>query len=258
MLKDIKEVYKYRNTLVTLTRESIKTRYKNAVLGYVWTVLNPVALSLVLGFIFSSIIRVEIKDFPLFVLSGLFAWNFFANSTLESSLSILNNSNMAQKFPFPLEIIPFSTVLINLFIFLISILAILPFFLIRDFRIFLTLAFFPVVTLSLVLFTFGISLLLSCINVYFKDTHHLFQTLIILWFWMTPVFYTLEMVPENFRWLCLVNPMTLYIATYRDIFWEVRLPNLSIFFLAFFISAVVFYICYVIFIKLKPNLIKHL
>ncbi len=258
MIKNIKEIFSYKDTLINLIKKGIKTRYSNAILGYVWTVLTPVAFAIIIDFVFSNIINVGIENFALFVLSGLFAWNFFASSTTESSLSIIQSSDVAQKFRFPIAIIPISTVFVNLFIFLISLTVILPFFLIKSGGVLGALVFLPIITILLAFFVIGIALLLSSTNVYIRDVHHLFSTLILLWFWVTPIFYSMEMVPEGYRWICLFNPMTVFVNIYRQVLFSAVLPGVFDILIACAISLFSLAVGLFVFKKLEPNLAKNL
>ncbi len=254
----LKKIFEYRSALINLTKRNIKTRYGNTIFGYMWAVLTPIAFAVILDFIFTNVIRVGIKDFTLFVLSGLFAWNFFSNSVTESSYAIINSADIVRKFPLPLASIPISVVFSNLLIFIVSLLVILPFFIIKNCSVINYVAILPFATIFLAAFTIGISLILSSTSVYFRDVHHFFSTALIFWFWVTPVFYSTEMVPEKFRGICLANPMTLYTNIYRAVLFDVRLPGFSEFILAFTVSIITLIISGYIFTILEPNLSKRL
>jgi len=228
--KTLVEIYLKRHILWRMAAAQLKAKYSGSILGIAWAVLNPVLIMFAVAFVFSAIIKIEIKNFPLFALSGIFPWMFFSNAIFDAAFSILNQQGILRQFNLPREFIPLSSVLANFLNFLIGWSVIYPIFFLFKPQIFLL---FPVLVLIITLtflFVCGLGLIAAVVNIFFKDFGHLLNVLLMLWFWVTPVFYSLDMVPEGFKWVFNLNPMAYYIACYRDIVFRGNMPGVFVFF----------------------------
>ena len=221
----IKNLYTYRHSLWDLAIKQFKSRYVNSMLGIWLAIVNPLLIMLAITFVFTVIFKLEIKNFPLFALAGIFPWMFFSGALSEATSSILNQKSVLRQFNLPGEIIPISSVMSHFFNFLVGWCVIYPIFLFFNLRIIKLFPFVAIIFLLHFLFICGLGLALSCLNVLFRDIEQLLGVLLMLWFWVTPVFYSVEMIPENFRWICNINPMTPFIIFYRNIIFEGRLPE---------------------------------
>lgn len=196
----------YFDFLWAMTEKEIKARYKRAVFGFLWIILNPFLQMLIVGFIFSFFIK--IPDYFLFLFSGLLIWNFFSLSLAKATPSIVHDRALLKKARFPIEAIPVSIVLSNFFHLLVSfllfILVLLP----------LGKLIFPQILLLIPAFfwilivTLGISLLFSALNVRYRDVNFFTQALLILWFYATPVLFNLALIPSKFYPVFYLNPLT--------------------------------------------------
>ncbi|MBZ9577969.1 ABC transporter permease [Patescibacteria group bacterium] len=230
MLKGrIKSIYMHRHTLWDMAIKQLKSRYAGSILGFWLAIVNPLLIMFAITFVFNIIFKIEIKNFPLFVLSGIFPWMFFSNALFEATSSILNQQNILRQFNLPREIIPLSSILSNFLNFLIGWCVIYPLFLFFSPKIVLLLPLLIIVLLLNLFFVCGLGLALSVLNVFFRDISHLLGVLLMLWFWITPVFYSVDMIPANFRWVCGFNPMTPFIVFYRDIIFRGNVPNSPVF-----------------------------
>lgn len=196
----------YLDFLWAMTEKEIKARYKRAVFGFLWVVLNPVLQMLIIGFIFSFFIK--IPNYFLFLFTGLLPWQFFSLSLSKATPSFVYERALLQKAKFPVEAIPVSIILSNFVNLVISLILLLIYLaLIRS-------VLFPQILLMvpaafwLLLITIGTSLITSSLNVKYRDIGFFVRTLLTLWFYATPVLYSLEIIPLKLRQLFTLNPLT--------------------------------------------------
>lgn len=209
----------YYDLISELLKKEIKVRYKSSILGYAWSILSPLAQSVVFYFAFKHVLRIQIDNYALFLILGLFPWQWFLNSTITNATSILGNSNLIKKTVFPREYIILAGVLNDLVHFLLSLPVIFMFLIIYHQTPRLD---FPLMLLLLVgiqfIFVLGVSFLISAINVFFRDMERLITILLNMLFYATPVIYAVSMIPEGLRGVVLFNPMSMLIVSYRDTF----------------------------------------
>jgi len=196
----------YTDFLWEMTEKEIKARYKRAIFGFLWVILNPVLQMIIIGVIFSYFIK--IPNYFLFLFTGLLPWQFFSLSLTKVTPSIVNERSILQKAKFPIEAIPISIILANLFNMIVS----LTLFIII--LIFMQKIIFPQVLLIipaliwLLAFTIGFSLLTASLNVKYRDINFFVQTILILWFYITPVLYDLTVIPGALYPILALNPLT--------------------------------------------------
>lgn len=235
----------------------LKAKYVGSVLGISWAIITPLLIMGVISFVFTKVMRVEIEHFPLFVLSTILPWIFFSTSLSEATPSIINNVHLLRQFTIPKEFLPISSVLANFINFLFGLVVIVPIFVIFKVQIIPFLLLLPVVLFLHLIFTVGIALLLSCINVYFRDVSHLLGVGLMFWFWVTPIFYSVDMVPVRFRWVCILNPVTSYNTIYRKLLFEANAPGLYTVAIAVAVSLAALLIGYTIFVKYETAFAKR-
>lgn len=218
----------YLDFLLIMTEKEIKTRYKNAILGFLWILINPVLQMIIIGLIFQYFIKIPIKNFFLFLFTGLLPWNFFSYSITKTAPSIVFERDLIQKAKFPREAIPLSIVFSNFFHFFISILLLFVFLLVLGGFHFLypiKLLLLLVSLVWLLMITSGLSLLFSSLNVRYRDINFFVQALSLLWFYATPVIYPLEALPKQFILLLSLNPLVYPIQLFRSSFVTIALPS---------------------------------
>lgn len=212
--------------LLTMTQKEIKVRYKHAMLGFLWIVINPLLQMAVMGFVFQFFVPVHVDNYFLFLFAGLLPWNFFAQSLTKTTPAFFYERNLIKKAKFPREAIVLSIILSNLFHFLVAlfllVLALVTDKLFFEGYSFLALMFYigrmlwlvPAILL-LLLFAVGLSLLTASLNVRFRDVNFIVQLAVMLWFYGTPVIYALNLLP-SFLWpLFYLNPMTLIVELFH-------------------------------------------
>lgn len=219
--------------LVSMTEKEIKTRYKQAFFGFLWIFLNPLLQMIVMGFIFQFFIHVQTNNYFLFLFSGLIPWNFFVNSLTKATPAFFYQRSMIKKAFFPRESIVLSIILSNFFHYLISILLLIVFVFIFNFFqgsiLLFNLQFFYKIlilissSLILLFFTCFLSLLTSSLQVKYRDVNFIVQAISSIWFYATPIIYTMDLIPQNLHFLFYINPIAPIIQ-----FFHYSLLNLPI------------------------------
>lgn len=217
----------YFDFLWAMTEKEIKARYKKAVFGFLWVVLNPLFQMIVIGLVFSYFIKIE--NYFLFLLTGLLPWGFFSLSLAKATPSIVYERSLLKKAVFPIESIPISIIISN-FIHLLIAEGLLLFFLIISQQIMCPNIIFLIPALIwLLLFTIGFSLLTASLQVKYRDIAFFIQSALILWFYITPVLYSLDLLPTHFQKWFLFNPLTSIFSLMQFAILDTQLPNPNIF-----------------------------
>jgi len=230
----VAELWQYRELLRNLVVSDLKSRYKNSVFGFFWSLLNPLGMMLVFTLIFGVLTpNVQIEKYPLFLLCGLLPWNYFSTSVTGSLYSVVGNGNLVKKVYFPRAVLPIATVLSQLVNFLLAFIVLFAALLIFQANFSPWLWTLPIVLLIQTVFTVGIALVLSTLNVFYRDTAMIMDVVMLAWFFLTPVFYSATILPNSVtllgvtfdpqRLLYIVNPMASLINIYRDLlYWGYR------------------------------------
>lgn len=234
ILSRLRELWAYRELIYSLTVREVKVRYKNSVLGFMWSLLNPLGMMAVFTLVFTVMMpSYQVPKFPIFVLCGLLPWNYFAAGVTASIHSIVSNANLVRKVYFPREVLPIVSVLSNLVNFLLALAVLFGALLLFKVRLSPWVWLLPVVILIQTCFTLGVAFFLSALNVFYRDTMMIMEVLMLAWFFLTPVFYPIEVLPRSYEFLGIslnvhrlmyyVNPMASLISGYRDLlYWGYR------------------------------------
>ncbi|MDO8602982.1 MAG: ABC transporter permease [Candidatus Omnitrophota bacterium] len=252
-----KKIIAERQIIRGMVIKNLKSKYIGSISGILWAVINPLLIMLVITFVFSQIMKTDIKHFPLLVLSALLPWNFFNNSINESAASISSNVDVLRQFVMLKETIPIATVITNLITFLFGFIIVLPVFIMFNTGIVNYLILLPFVVVLHFIFTLGISMLLSIINVYFKDLPQLLNIFLMLLFWLTPVFYSIDMIPQKYHWLIIANPSACYIIIYRALLYQGFSGGISIWLLAIGFALISIISGYFLFMKKESEILKY-
>ena len=225
-LTEIQELKHYRYLLKQLVRRDIVARYKRSVLGVAWTMLNPLGTMLIMTFVFSNLFK-SVQSYPVYILSGLIAWNFFAQGTNAAMSGLVWGGSLMQRIYLPRTIFGVSaigTALVNL---LLSIIPLLVVMLITQTTIHLTFLFLPISILLLTGFALGFGLLLSALAIFFPDVAEMYQILLMAWMYLTPVIYPEEIIPAQFMIIYRINPMYWMLKMFRMPVYEGVIPTLQ-------------------------------
>lgn len=258
------ELYRFRVLLYYLVVRELKGRYKSSVLGFLWTLLNPLLMMLVFTVVFTVILpNYAVPQYPIFLLCGLLPWNYFSASVIGSIHSVVGNANLVKKVYFPREILPIATVLAQLINFLLALLVLFALLLIFRMPLSPRWWMLPLVILLHTCFTIGLALILSAVNVYYRDTMMIMDVVIMAWFFLTPVFYPLDVLPRSYevlgfslnvhRLMYILNPMASLINTYRDLLYLGTYTEMDFFLRTAVTSLGVLALGYWIFVRLSPN-----
>jgi ABC-type polysaccharide/polyol phosphate export permease len=217
MLASLRAIWRYRDLVRNLVARDFRIKYKGSSLGFAWSLVHPIVLAAVYTFAFRYIIDIRIAHFPVFLLSGLLPWTCFASSLAQATGSVADNSALVRKVAFPRIILPVGTVVSQFAQFAVMYLVIVPVAAaLGPGATPALLALVPLLLLQLG-FTLGLSLLLATAYVYFRDTRHLVDVVLQIWFWLTPVVYAVTLVPESLRRLVWLNPMASFVTAYQRI-----------------------------------------
>ncbi len=230
--KDVTAIKRYKYLLSDLVTRDIKTKYRRSALGVLWSVLNPLLMMLVLTAVFSKIIRVEVEGgFALFYLTGYIIFNFISESSNFSLTSMINAGGLIKKvyipkYIFPLEKTIFS--LVNMLFSLIAFVLVFGIFLATGrVEIHATMLLFFIPMIYIFIFAFGLNLILSTLNVFFRDVGHLWGVFVTVWMYATPIIYPINIVPEWLQSIIRFNPLYHYVTYFRNVMIYGTLPSLT-------------------------------
>ncbi len=232
LIEELLALVKYQELVRQFVSRAIKTRYKRSVLGVLWTMLNPLLTMVVLSLVFSQLFRFSIENYPVYVLSGLVMWIFFSTSTSSAMGEMLWSGSLLGRIYVPKSVFSVAAVgtgLVNL------LLSLIPLFLIAivlQVEITPAILVMPLSILLLATFTLGVGLLLSTAVVYFADMMPVYDVILIIWMYTTPIIYSLDIVPEQVRWLFYLNPLYYMITIFRDPIYNGTIPPLNIWLIA--------------------------
>jgi len=202
-----------------LTRKEIQIRYKNNILGYFWSVLQPLSFALVYFIAFKIVMRIEMENYTLFLLTGLFPWQWFANSISEASNIFIGNASIIKKINFSRNVLVAANILNDALHFTLTIPIIILLCFMYDVPISISLLYgIPLLLILQTAMTYGLCLLIASINLFFRDLQRLITILVTFLFFLTPIIYDYEMVPENYRYLLALNPVAPLMTSWRSLF----------------------------------------
>ena len=217
---------RYRTLLRKLVLKDLKLKYRGSVLGFLWSLVNPLVMIAVYSLAFRYILQTRTEGFVFLVLLGVLAWTFFSNAAMMSTGSIADSGALLKGVFFPRAILPIATVLFNLAQYLLMAVVFVP-VLLAIFRIppAAPMLAYPVFLALQLIFTIGVALALATGTTFFRDVRHLLEVALAILFWTTPIVYELSQVPERFRVLLLASPLASYVVAYKDIFFYRRWPE---------------------------------
>ncbi len=204
--------------LYIMTGKELKVRYKSSVLGYLWSIANPLLFAMIYYFIFKLIMRVQIPDYTLFIITGLFPWQWFSSSVTNSLFSFLTNAQIIKKTVFPRSVIPLSSVVMEGIHFLCTLPVVVLFMLIyHRYPGVVWLYGIPAIMLAQMILSFGCALIFSSVNLFFRDMERFVTLGIMLMFYCTPILYAADMIPSHYAWIINYNPLADMIICWRDL-----------------------------------------
>lgn len=215
MIELCRDVYRYRELIWALALKDLKIRYKRSFLGFLWALLNPLLLMLVLTVVFSSILLASVPHYAVFMLSVLLPWMFFAQSIAYGAESVVGNGELIKKVRVPKAVFPVAAVVSNMINLLLSFIPLLLIVPATGMSFFWTWLYLPVPFIALTLFTLGASFFFATANVYYRDITHIVQVVLNVWFYITPIIYAETQFPAQYRWIFKLNPVVYVLHGFR-------------------------------------------
>ena len=245
------KIQHYIDLVTVLTQKEIKVRYKSSFLGYLWSIGHPLAFAIVFFIAFKIVLRIKVENYALFLIAGLFPWQWFANSVNASPMLFLGNASIIKKVNFPRNIIPLTAVLQDMIHFVLSIPVIVLFMFIYHKSLSLTWLYGIPVLLSIqFIMTYSVSLMISSINLFFRDLERLTVIFMTFIFYFTPVIYPETMIPERYKPLINLNPLAPLMISWRNLFLNGTLELASLIILLAY-SLIVLLLGYQVYRKLS-------
>src|ERR1700751_3739341 len=215
MTELIRDSYRFRELIWALALKELKIRYKRSVLGFMWALLNPAFMMLVLTLVFSSIMRFPIPHYAIFLLSVLLPWTFFSQSLSYAVEAIVTNGDLIKKVAVPNLVFPMAAVVSNVINLLLSLIPLALLVPILRHPFYWTWLYLPVPLLALAIFTLGMIFFFAAANVYYRDVAHILQIVLSAWFYVTPIIYPLYAIPPRYQWILKLNPIIYVINGFR-------------------------------------------
>lgn len=259
MISRLKEIYAYREMIFSLVKRDLKGRYKGSALGFLWTFLNPLFQLAVYTMVFSIIMRMGIKDYYLFLFVALIPWIFFSTSLSGGASCIMTQQDMVKKIYFPREVLPISYVTSQFINMLLSFIVIFVVLIFAGYRLnLLAILCLPVVMVVEYILALGLTMIMCALTVYLRDLEYVLGIITMAWQFLTPIMYSMDYVPEKYRWVFSLNPMTYVIVAYRDILYYGKVPELKNLLSAIVIGIIALVIGWLVFERLQKHFVEEL
>jgi ABC-type polysaccharide/polyol phosphate export permease len=219
------ELWQYRDLIAQLAARDIKVRYKRSVIGVAWTLLNPLLMMVVYTLAFRHIFLADSPGYPVFLLTGITAWGFFAQTTVVGMYQLLGGGSLLTRIYVPRTVFAVSATIVGLVNLLLSLGPLVAVMLATGVPVTVALAWLPLSMVVLAIFTLGVTLIVSSLLIRFHDVVDIYQVLLQAWFFWTPVIYPPDFIPGDQTWRLMTNPMAHMIALFRDPISEGRSPE---------------------------------
>ncbi|HAJ56494.1 MAG TPA: hypothetical protein DCL35_01855 [Candidatus Omnitrophica bacterium] len=254
----IKKIYAYRAVLWEMSLKQLKGKYSGSMLGLWWAVIIPVILAFSINFIFTQVFKAQAENYAFFILAGMVPWAFFSGTLMGSAEAFFAQSSILKQGTFPREFVVISAVLADFISFCTGFLFLYPVFIFLEPAVIHLLPAFFCLALLYLMFVAGLSLLCSVANVFFRDTAHFLSIALMFWFWITPIFYSLETLGLPWRRLFFYNPLTYFILAFQSLLFKASLPSAAVSLTC--LATGVFFLAagYFVFLKFEPKLMKRI
>ena len=271
IMKNLKELYDYRQMIFSLVKKDLRGRYKGSALGFLWTFLNPLLQLVVYSIVFSTIFRNNIEKFYLYLFIGLLPWMFFSSSLTVGSVSVISSKDMVKKIYFPREVLPIAYVTSSFVNMLLCFLVVFIVMIIGGIDPNSTfhwtaLLYLPIVMIVEYVLALGFAMLASALTVYFRDLEHILGIITMAWMYATPILYDVSMIQNilvekgmgNLMHLYMLNPMTPIIVAYHQILYYGQAPDMSTWLSAVVLGLFFLILGYLVFRKLQRGFAEEL
>lgn len=258
MFRFFSELWSFRLVTSQLVNQNVTLRYRRTALGFLWTLINPLFTMAITTVIFSMMMRMPIKSFAVFLFTGLIPFTLFSNCVLQGGGSVLENEGLIKKIYIPRQIFVTSKCLSLLVDALLSFCALFVIALAIGAHLGVSLLFLPIAFFLVFVFSYGISLIMSVVSVYYRDAQYIVGIILQAGYYLTPIIYPLTMVPEKFRWAFYWNPMYYFVELFRQPIYNGAFPSLQIIVISVCLALVSFVMGIAVFRKYDHTLIFRL
>lgn len=248
----------YSPLMHELVVRDLKVKYRRSFLGYLWSLLNPLMMMIIMTIVFSTAFKVDMEYFPLYVISGNVLYTFFVDSTNYAMHSITGNGALIKKVYVPKFIFPLSNVLSSFVTLGFSLAAVLVVLVVMKVPFHWQMLLFPIPLFFEFIFCVGMGLILAALSVYFRDVNHLYGVVTLAWMYATPIFYPIEAVPQNVAMFIKLNPLYHYIQFFRLLIMDGYIPDINTWIASVVSSFLALAVGLFIFRKLQRNFILYL
>src|SRR5947207_6339475 len=227
MLQLVREIHENRELIWALALKELRVRYKRSALGFIWALLNPLMMMVILTIVFSTITRIAVDYYPIFLISALLPWTFFSQALSYSVESIVTNAELLKKIRVAKSVFPLAALIANVINFLLSLAPLVLILAVLRFPFHWTWIYLPVPLLGLFLFTAGCAFFFAAANVFFRDVSHIVQIVLSGWFYLSPVLYSIDFLPAKYKLLLRFNPMLYILNGFRMAIYYGQLPTMQ-------------------------------
>ena len=252
------EMWKFKGILFNFAISDLKIRYKNSILGIFWSLIEPLLMLGVLFFVFSTMFKFEIENFPIYLLLGIICYNFFKNGTTFALNSLTNRSSLMTQIYFPRSIPGISSGVTAAIMLILELVVLGIFMVVLEFTPPITILILPLILALEFLLILGISLPLSVLNVKFKDTEFIWMVVVHAGFFLTPIFYQFDMLPDNIQSILQFSPVVQIVTMAHHVVLYGVLPSINSILYAVGSTSVIMIIGYLIFRRYQSRIVEEI
>ena len=255
MIELVRDSIRYRELIWALALKDLKIRYKRSVLGFLWALLNPMLLMLVLTVVFSSVLKMNVPHYAIFLLSMILPWTFFSQSLAYAAESVVGNGELIKKIRVAKLVFPLAAVASNMINLLLSLIPLILIVLVMGHPFYMTWLYLPVPLLALTIFTIGATFFFAAANVYYRDVAHILQVVLQVWFYLTPILYSIDFFPAQYRWIFKLNPLIFVMNGFRLSVYYGLLPTAQSILASFLCAFLVLFIGFAVFRRYQDRFV---
>lgn len=255
----IETFWQYKDLLIQLVSRDLKLKYRRSVLGYLWSILNPLFVMIIMTIVFSTMFSRNIENFPVYLFTGKMLYDFLSNSTRQAMGSVVGNAALLKKTYVPKYIFTLSKVSSSMIDFVLSFGALLIVMIATGAKLYWAFLLFPIVVLQLYIFCLGLGFMLAELNVFFRDIQYIYNAVMTAWMYMTPIFYPIDSLPSWLQFFIKgCNPLYYYVAQFRDLVYYGRFPGPRVFWGGWIIAFVMLWFGLFLFQKRQDKFILYI
>ncbi len=257
MIELVRDSIRYRELIWALALKELKVRYKRSALGFLWALLNPMLLMLVLTVVFSTVLKINVPHYAIFLLSMILPWTFFSQSLSYAAESVVGNGDLIKKIRVAKAVFPLAAVASNMINLLLSLIPLILIVLVMGHPFYPTWLYLPVPLLALTIFTIGATFFFATANVYYRDVAHILQVVLQVWFYITPILYSIDFFPAQYRWLFRLNPLIFVMNGFRLSVYYGKLPTAKSIIASFVCAFLALFIGFAVFRRYQDQFVYY-